>query len=164
MWNSDFLRVEIMDFHPGHWFTSDLHLQSEEREMSTSTDVPGCDFEWLLGTCMSVSCDFPLQLIPREEGKEGFEEGRGKLFLGLHFHHSRNGGFPEQKQKLSHFLLPNSSSTWMFVWPNSTAIFKQSFLHFLWYFECLKLTSSCSCARALSYWKRIQWFFFLHVD
>lgn len=88
VWNTDFLRVKIMDIHPGHCLASDLQLQSVERELSTSIDVPGCDLKWLLGTCMSVSCHFPLQLIPWEEGKEGFEEGRGKLLLGLHFHHS----------------------------------------------------------------------------
>lgn len=80
---------------------------------------------------------------------------------------SCNGTFPEQKQKLSHLLLPNSSTTLiMFVWPKSAAIFKHSFFHILWYFECLKLISSCSCARAQSFRKRIQWMFFsfFHVD
>lgn len=148
MWNSDFLTV---DFHPEHWFTSHLQLQSVERELSTSPNVPGCDLKWLLGTCMSVSCNFPLQLIPWEEGKGDLRKVGVNYFWGCISIIPCNGGLQEQKQKLSHFLLPNSSSTWMFVWPNSTAIFKQSFLHVSWYFESLKLTSSCICARALSY-------------
>lgn len=90
LWSSDFLRAKIMGFHTGPppclWFCS-YSLWRHNRPRAAILHL--CARMWfevtILGTCMSISCHFSLELLTWEEEKGEFEEGRGKLFLGSHF-------------------------------------------------------------------------------
>lgn len=102
--------------------------------------VPESDWKWLLGTCLSISCNFSLKLLAWEEEKGGFEEGKGKLFPGSQF-----PLFPVtepfQSTSRSCLAFPCSQTLlpqhclFLFVRQSSTAIFKQPLLHVSWCFE-----------------------------